>query len=56
VVSAISDSGIFLNSNHKHIPDTILDMKLIMPDGKIASIKGVVKRLAMTLTQTGNSA
>ena len=48
VVSDISYSGIFLNSNHKHNPDTILDMQLIMPDGKTASIKGVVKRLTMT--------
>jgi len=48
VVSDISNNGIFVNSNHKHNPDTILDMQLIMPDGKTASIKGVVKRLTMT--------
>lgn len=48
VVSDISNNGIFVHSNHKHTPDAILDMQLIMPNGKTASIKGVVKRLTMT--------
>ena len=47
VVNNISNNGLFINSNHKHNPDTILDMKLIMPDGKTAVIKGIVKRLVM---------
>ena len=48
VVSDISNNGIFVNSTHKHSPDAILDMQLIMPNGKTAWIKGVVKRLTMT--------
>ena len=51
VVSDISHNGLFIHAKHKLNPDTILDIELMMPDGKTAALKGVVKRIVI-LTDT----
>ena len=47
VVSDISHNGLFIHAKHKLNPDTILDIELMMPDGKTAVLRGVVKRIVI---------
>jgi hypothetical protein len=47
LVSDISHNGLFIHAKHKLNPDTILDIELMMPDGKTAALRGVVKRIVI---------
>ena len=47
VVSDISHNGLFIHAKHKLNPDTILDIELMMPDGKTSALRGVVKRIVI---------
>jgi hypothetical protein len=44
ITSNLSETGLFIRTKRGFAPDSILDIKLIMPDGNISSIKGIVKR------------
>jgi hypothetical protein len=45
ITSNLSETGLFIRTKRGFVPDSILDIKLIMPDGTISSIKGIVKRM-----------
>jgi len=44
ITSNLSKTGLFIRTKRGFAPDSILDIKLIMPDGNTSSIKGIVKR------------
>jgi hypothetical protein len=44
ITSNLSETGLFIRTKRGFAPDSILDIKLIMPDGNISSIKGIVRR------------
>jgi len=44
ITSNLSETGLFIRTKRGFAPDSILDIKLIMPDGNTSSIKGIVKR------------
>ena len=45
VLKDISANGLLVKSNHKFNPSDPIEIEVMMPDGDIASIKGVVKRV-----------
>ena len=44
ITSNLSENGLFIRTKRGFVPDSILDIELIMPDGKVSLIKGIVKR------------
>lgn len=44
ITSNLSETGLFIRTKRGFAPDSILDIKLIMPDDNTSSIKGIVKR------------
>jgi hypothetical protein len=44
ITSNLSETGLFIRTKRGFAPDSILDITLVMPDGNISSIKGIVKR------------
>ncbi len=44
ITSNLSETGLFIRTKRGFAPDSILDIKLIMPDGNTSSIRGIVKR------------
>jgi hypothetical protein len=44
ITSNLSETGLFIRTKRGFAPDSILDIKLIMPEGNISSIKGIVRR------------
>jgi hypothetical protein len=44
ITSNLSEIGLFIRTKRGFAPDSILDIKLIMPDGNTSSIRGIVKR------------
>jgi hypothetical protein len=44
ITSNLSETSLFIRTKRGFAPDSILDIKLIMPDGNTASIKGIVRR------------
>jgi uncharacterized protein (TIGR02266 family) len=48
ISSNLSENGIFIRTHKGFAPGTALDLKLILPDGKISSLKGIVKRTLKT--------
>jgi len=50
--SDISEGGIFIRTRHAYIPGTALDIEIILPDGRISKLKGVVRRSMKTQIST----
>jgi hypothetical protein len=48
ISSNLSESGLFIRTNRGFAPDTIIDIELVMPDGKTSSLKGLVRRTIKT--------
>ena len=44
ITSNLSETSLFIRTKRGFAPDSILDIKLVMPDGNISSIKGIVRR------------
>jgi len=52
ISSNLSESGLFIRTNRGFAPDTAIDIELVMPDGKISSLKGFVRRTIKTPMST----
>jgi hypothetical protein len=52
ISSNLSESGLFIRTNRGFAPDTIIDIELVMPDGKTSSLKGRVRRTIKTPMST----
>jgi hypothetical protein len=48
ISSNLSENDIFIRTQKGFAPGTALDLELILPDGKISSLKGIVKRTVKT--------
>lgn len=48
IMSNISSNGLFIRTNRGFAPGSIVDIELVMPDNRIALLKGVVKRTIKT--------
>jgi len=44
ITSNLSENGLFIRTKRGFAPDSILDVELTMPDGKVSFIRGIVKR------------
>jgi len=44
ITSNLSEDGLFIRTKRGFAPDSILDVELTMPDGKLSFIRGIVKR------------
>jgi hypothetical protein len=44
ITSNLSENGLFIRTKKGFAPESILDIELVMPDGKVSLIKGIVKR------------
>lgn len=44
ILSNLSESGLFIRTNHGFTPGTIINIELVMPDNKISFLKGLVRR------------
>ncbi len=55
ITSNLSESGLFIRTKRGFSPDSIVDIELIMPDGKVSRLRGIVKRTARgpLLTKNG---
>jgi hypothetical protein len=53
ILSNFSLNGLFIRTNRGFAPNTILNIELIVPDGRICYLKGIVRRTTKTpiLTQ-----
>ena len=54
ISSNLSESGLFIRTNRGFAPDTAIDIELVMPDGKISSLKGLVRRTIKTPLSSKN--
>ena len=52
ISSNLSESGLFIRTNRGFAPDTAIDIEMVMPDGKISSLKGLVRRTIKTPMST----
>jgi hypothetical protein len=52
ISSNLSKSGLFIRTNRGFAPDTAIDIELVMPDGQISSLKGLVRRSTKTPMST----
>lgn len=52
ISSNLSESGLFIRTNRGFAPDTIIDIELVMPDGKTSFLKGRIKRTIKTPIST----
>jgi hypothetical protein len=48
VLKDISVNGLQVKTNHKFNPEAPIDIEVMMPDGEVATIRGVVKRIMVT--------
>ncbi len=48
ILSNLSQSGLFIRTNRGFAPGTIIAIELIMPDGTISVLKGIVRRTVKT--------
>lgn len=48
ILSNLSQSGLFIRTNRGFTPGTIIDIELMMPDGTISVLKGIVRRTVKT--------
>jgi ribosomal protein S27E len=46
ITSNLSENGLFIRTKRGLPPDSIVDIELIMPDGKVSRLQGIVKRTA----------
>ena len=44
LTSNLSKEGLFIRTKRGFAPGSLLDIELIMPDGKVSRVKGIVKR------------
>jgi hypothetical protein len=44
ITSNLSENGLFMRTKRGFPPDSIVDIELIMPDGQVSHLKGIVKR------------
>lgn len=52
ISSNLSENGLFIRTNRGFAPYTAIDIELVMPDGKISSLKGLVRRTIKTPMST----
>lgn len=52
ILSNLSESGLFIRTNRGFAPETMIDIELVMPDGKISFLKGLVKWAVKTPIST----
>lgn len=48
ILSNLSETGLFIRTNRGFIPNTIVDIEIVMPDNKISHLKGIVRRTIKT--------
>ena len=48
ISSDISERGMFIRTQHGFVPGTRIDIKLYLPDGSVANLKGIVRRTIKT--------
>lgn len=48
ILSNLSESGLFIRTNRGFAPGTVIDIELVMPDGKKSFLKGSVIRTIKT--------
>lgn len=48
ISSDLSAGGLFIRTQHGFVPGTIIDVEVYLPDGKIAHLKGIVRRTVKT--------
>lgn len=56
ILSNLSETGLFIRTNRGFIPNTIVDIEIVMPDNKISHLKGIVRRTIknpVTLSKNG---
>ncbi len=44
ILSNLSATGLFIRTNRGFAPGTVVDIQLILPDNRISSLRGIVKR------------
>ncbi len=44
ILSNFSESGLFIRTNRGFSPNTVIDIKIMLPDNNISRLKGIVKR------------
>jgi len=52
ILSNLSESGLFIRTNRGFAPETLIDIELVMPGGKISFLKGLVKWTVKTPIST----
>ncbi len=55
ISSNLSEGGLFIRTQHGFAPGTIIDIELVLPDGKISFLRGKVKRSIRTSISTYQS-
>ncbi|MEW6214769.1 MAG: PilZ domain-containing protein [Nitrospirota bacterium] len=48
ISSNLSEGGLFIRSRHGFVPGSIIDIELLLPEGKVSFLKGRVKRTLKT--------
>jgi hypothetical protein len=46
ITSNLSENGLFIRTKKGLPPDSVVDIELIMPDGKVSRLQGIVMRTA----------
>lgn len=49
----LSESGLFIRTNRSFAVNTHIDIELLMPDGRVSSLKGLIKRTHVSALKTG---
>ncbi len=49
ISSNISERGLFIRTQHGFVPGTKITIKLILPDGSVSTLKGIVRRTVKTI-------
>ncbi len=48
ISSDLSEKGLFIRTQHGFVPGTKINIKLLLPDGTISHLKGIVRRTVKT--------
>jgi hypothetical protein len=49
----LSESGLFIRTKRTFAVNTLIDIELLMPDGRVSSLKGLIKRTHVSALKTG---
>ncbi|NOY64794.1 MAG: hypothetical protein GXO97_05270 [Nitrospirae bacterium] len=49
ISSNISERGLFIRTQHGFVPGTKITIKLLLPDGSVSTLRGIVRRTVKTI-------